>query len=168
MIAITTSSSISVKPRRDVDRIRCFGEHVAGASYDVVLVQELFLFKLGPLGSTTNFEACAAAMRRAGLPHYTNPLSSMHDDRRLGQNSGVAIFSRWPIVDEVAVHLVTSEPNNTKGMVMATVNVRVHGPYVEQFYLPLVACLGLKLLLFPGFRERSCFTGKGATRDMTL
>ena len=110
-----------------LQRLRCFADHVRTVGYDIVMVQELFLFKIGPFGTTTNFEFCAAEMQRAGLPFATDPSPSLHHERLFGQNSGVAIFSRWPITAEVSVDLATSERNNTKGFVMATVNT-LQGP----------------------------------------
>lgn len=112
-------------------RIDGFGEHVREAGYDVVLLQEVFLFKLGPFGTTANFEYAAAAMSRAGLRYYTDPLESMSPARWFGQNSGLVIFSRHPILASVSENMVTSEGNNTKGYVTATVRLGGTGPAVR-------------------------------------
>jgi hypothetical protein len=96
-------------------RLRRFGEHVRShGGYDVVCVQEVFLFTLWPFGTVSNFEQLTNEMRACGLVHHTNPLLSMGNSRWFGQNSGLVVYSRLPIVASVSHALESAEGNNTK------------------------------------------------------
>ena len=107
-------------------RLRRLAAHVAAAGCDVVCVQELFLLRLWPLADNScNFDLFAGLMAAAGLEHHTDPRGSLRPDRWLGQNSGVAIFSRHPLEACEAVDFeATAEAANTKGFVVADVRVR--------------------------------------------
>lgn len=99
-------------------RLRGLVRHIVRGRYDVVCLQELFVLKLGPLALVRHFDAFARAMADAGLPFHTDPMASM--PRVIGQNSGVVIFSRHPLLEVGGATFNTSvEFLNTKGYVYA-------------------------------------------------
>jgi endonuclease/exonuclease/phosphatase family metal-dependent hydrolase len=106
-------------------RLHLLADHIASAGYDVVAVQELFLYRLWPLADGDgNFNLFAERMANVGLIHRTDPKKSLHDDRWVGQNSGVAIFSRFEVLRTASVDFaVSAERNNTKGFVVVDVAV---------------------------------------------
>ena len=110
-------------------RLRLFAAHCAAERYDVVCVQELFLWRLWPLEGCGNFELLAALLADGGLVHHTDPSQSMRPGRWVGQNAGVAIFSRLPISNCEAIDFErTAEALNTKGFVTADVRLPCAGP----------------------------------------
>ena len=66
-------------------------QHILREQFDVVLVQEVFLLRLGPFILSGNFERFARALAKGGLIYHSNPLHTL--PQYLGQNSGCAIFS---------------------------------------------------------------------------
>lgn len=103
------------------ERLLLFAEYVRDNAVDVVLVQELFVFRLGPFYTDNNFTVFAQAMRACGLTECTDPNLSMHA-RVLGQNSGVAIFSKWPLLNSRSFDFQnTGENMNSKGFVCADI-----------------------------------------------
>lgn len=106
------------------NRLRMFAKQIAAEEQpvDIVLVQEVFVLRVGPLVFTANFRAFAEEMRSAGFAYHTDPLASI--PRWFGQNSGCAIFSRYPLQAEVSHRFIHSdEALNNKGVVAATVEV---------------------------------------------
>lgn len=102
-------------------RLRLFAEYVKDNAIDVVMVQELFLFRIGPVYTNNNFTVFAQAMGACGLTECTDPSLSMHA-RVLGQNSGVAIFSKWPLLNCRSFDFESTGENlNSKGFVCADV-----------------------------------------------
>ena len=111
-------------------RLLLFAEYVKDNAVDVVMVQELFVYRIGPFYTNNNFTVFAQAMRACGLTHCTDPSISMHA-RVLGQNSGVAIFSKWPLLNPLSFDFEsTGEIMNSKGFVCADIamahNRKVH------------------------------------------
>jgi endonuclease/exonuclease/phosphatase family metal-dependent hydrolase len=103
------------------ERLLLFSEYVKDNTVDVVVVQELFVFRMGPFYTNHNFTTFAQAMRDCGLTECTDPSLSMHA-RLLGQNSGVAIFSKWPLLNSCSFEFEsTGEPLNSKGFVCAEI-----------------------------------------------
>ena len=103
-------------------RLRCLAEEIRARDYDVVMLQELFLFRLGPLASTLAFEAFAQAMIASGYRLVADPRDSLPF---VGQNSGLAIFSKLDVEREPASRsfAVTGEKVCHKGYVHAQLKV---------------------------------------------
>lgn len=103
-------------------RLRCLAEEIRARDYDVVMLQELFLFRLGPLASTLAFEAFAQAMIASGYRLVADPRDSLPF---VGQNSGLAIFSKLDVEREPASRsfAVTGEKVCRKGYVHAQLKV---------------------------------------------
>mmetsp|Transcript_7972 Transcript_7972/g.18476 ORF Transcript_7972/g.18476 Transcript_7972/m.18476 type:complete len:349 (+) Transcript_7972:123-1169(+) len=91
--------------------------------YDVVCVQELFLFRLGPFCISDNYEQFSRGMSRLGYIHQTDPRPSLP---LLGQNNGLCIFSKLPFTSPpVSQDFATSgELVCTKGFSRATIEFR--------------------------------------------
>lgn len=101
------------------NRLRLFGEYVRESGIDVVLCQELFLAKFCFHLSTRNFDMFADEMKNAGLIYQSDPATSMHA-RFIGQNSGLAMFSKWPLHNCRSMDFEsTSETLNSKGFLCA-------------------------------------------------
>eukprot|EP00750_Incisomonas_marina_P025563 INCI5564.1.p1 GENE.INCI5564.1~~INCI5564.1.p1 ORF type:complete len:361 (+),score=45.15 INCI5564.1:256-1338(+) len=106
------------------NRLRMFAKQIAAEEQpvDIVLVQEVFVLRIGPFVFTANFRAFADEMKSAGFAYHTEPLASI--PRWFGQNSGCAIFSRLPLKAEVSHRFIHSdEALNNKGLVAAVVEV---------------------------------------------
>ena len=103
-------------------RLRCLVEAIKARDYDVVMLQELFLLRLGPLATTLTFEAFAQAMLAAGYRLVADPRDSLP---MVGQNSGLAIFSKLdPVRAPVARSFaVTGEQVCVKGYLHAELRV---------------------------------------------
>ena len=106
-------------------RLRLLAKHCAATPYDVIAVQELFLWQLWPLPiGRANFDLLARLLGEAGYRHHTDPWASLHAARWAGQNSGVAIFSRHPLETHESVKWARSaEWDTTKGFVCADVRL---------------------------------------------
>jgi endonuclease/exonuclease/phosphatase family metal-dependent hydrolase len=103
------------------ERLQLFAEYVKDNAIDVVMVQELFVFRIGPFYTSSNFAVFAEAMRACGLTECSDPRLSMHA-KVLGQNSGVAIFSKWPLLNPRSFDFEsTGERMNSKGFVCADI-----------------------------------------------
>lgn len=103
------------------DRLKSFSQYISEKGIDVVLCQELFLAKLVGL-TRHNFDCFSSEMESIGLIHRTDPNGSMQNRWLWGQNSGLAIFSRFPLHNSASFDFaVTSEWNSTKGFVCADV-----------------------------------------------
>jgi endonuclease/exonuclease/phosphatase family metal-dependent hydrolase len=102
-------------------RLDALAWQIGAAGIDVVCLQELFVLQAGPLAHAEHFIRFAEQMRALGLIHTVDPLAGM---RPLLQNSGLAIFSRFPI--ERSSHDAfpsSAEPVNAKGIMTATIRV---------------------------------------------
>ena len=97
-------------------RLRAFAHHVVNEQYDIVCVQEVFVWRLGCMVGDNNFVALRGFMMRAGLVYHSTPSAA----GVCGQNSGVAIFSRHPLVRCQCFRFEHSaEWANRKGFVVA-------------------------------------------------
>ena len=103
-------------------RLECLFEAIQAQDYDVVLVQELFLFRVGPLANTHSFEVFTRAMLGAGYHLASDPRSSLPV---IGQNNGLAIFSKLDVsVAPVSRSFVaTGESVCVKGFVHARLSL---------------------------------------------
>jgi len=121
----------ALRGRNINERLDILAEHIAEEKYDIVFIQELFIQKMWPFTSENrdNFRFFAEKLRQAGLIYRTNPEESLDDSRYVGQNAGVAIFSRWPMKDHDSQDFEkTAESMNTKGFVTTVVEVPVLEP----------------------------------------
>lgn len=114
---VGTMSPLPFRPRLDVA-----AEHAAQHGADVVVLQELFVLRLGPLVLAGAWEHMAQRMARLGLVHASDPRASL--PRFFGQNSGLAIFSRHPLHPEpgaTSLFRSSRERFNRKGVECARV-----------------------------------------------
>jgi len=111
-----------VGARDMVGRARAAAAYVREQKYDIVMVQELFEMALGPYaarGAVVEFES---QMLEAGLRHQTQTAPTR--PWIFGQNNGVVIFSRFPVVSEVhRIFAASNEHLNNKGYVIATLQL---------------------------------------------
>lgn len=110
-------------------RLDLLATHIEQQKYDVVCLQELFVWRVWPLQDKRfNFDFMVKRLSKSGYVHYTNPFESMFDNRWIGQNSGVIIFSRIPIDNvESVVFNQSAEKMNTKGFVVVDVTLPSNG-----------------------------------------
>lgn len=111
-------------------RLRGLARYIKQAStpFDVVMLQELFVMRIGPWVWSREFEFFRGEMAAAGLKYCTDPFDSMPSFgslRRLRvQNSGLVTFSRYPIVQARSYSFeTTSEMTNTKGLLLTELQV---------------------------------------------
>lgn len=107
-------------------RLSLLADHIKTVEYDVVCIQELFVWSLWPVtdfvNGRSNFDFFRERMQECGLHHCTDPMESM--GRSFGQNSGLVIFSRFPFEGDSSVDFdVTAEALNTKGFVEVLIAV---------------------------------------------
>jgi len=106
-------------------RLRAFVEHVANDRFDVVLMQEMFLGRLGPMYISTEIEDVIARMQAAGYLFWTDPTASLP---YFGQNSGLMIFSKYPIKRSVYENFSgTKEIPSQKGLIISEIEVGASG-----------------------------------------
>ena len=79
------------------ERLQTFLDFVASGSYDVVIVQELPVFALGPIRSSARAQQASSFLSKAGFKYRTSLIDGVPYLRLFGQNSGNAVFSRYPI-----------------------------------------------------------------------
>ena len=102
-------------------RLDALARHVDAADVDVVCLQELFVLQAGPVAHVEHFIRFAERMHALGLVHAVDPLSGM---RPILQNSGLALFSRYPIERWThSAFTATSEPVSSKGVMTASLRV---------------------------------------------
>ena len=103
-------------------RLDCLLNAIAQNAYDVVMVQELFLLRVGPFAITRNLEYFVARMRMMGYTLGADPRSSLPF---CGQNSGLCTFSRVDVVGKPDSHtfLKTAERICVKGFVRTDVKL---------------------------------------------
>jgi endonuclease/exonuclease/phosphatase family metal-dependent hydrolase len=105
-------------------RIDQLAHHIIEQKFDVVLIQEVFVCRLGPVILDGNFKRLAAALRHVGLEYHTDPMETL--PAVYGQNTGTVIFSRFPLLaTESHVFHKTAEGFNNKGFVAGRVAVEV-------------------------------------------
>eukprot|EP00931_Biecheleriopsis_adriatica_P122855 TRINITY_DN97901_c0_g1_i1.p1 TRINITY_DN97901_c0_g1~~TRINITY_DN97901_c0_g1_i1.p1 ORF type:complete len:334 (+),score=62.78 TRINITY_DN97901_c0_g1_i1:48-1049(+) len=80
-----------------VARLIALQEFVHQNNIDVLVTQEMFSFAFGPFVDAGEVRMFGERMGEVGLVYQTSPLASLP---LLGQNSGLAIYSRFPIVEE--------------------------------------------------------------------
>lgn len=83
-------------PRRR-KRLQAFGEFLQLHEVDIVVVQEMFVFGLGPVMDKVDAEAAADLMHNLGFIHQT---SFLHTLPKWGQSSGLVVYSKLPILRE--------------------------------------------------------------------
>mmetsp|Transcript_20101 Transcript_20101/g.28892 ORF Transcript_20101/g.28892 Transcript_20101/m.28892 type:complete len:376 (-) Transcript_20101:149-1276(-) len=98
-------------------RIDIFLENVKECSdLDVVVIQEAFLFRIGPIVLCSELSNLTKGMTKIGFSYHTNPAESLPSV--FGQNSGLIIFSRIPFKSSFSENFdCTEERVNTKGLV---------------------------------------------------
>lgn len=102
-------------------RLDALAKHIESSRVDVVCVQELFLLQAGPFVHAEYFIRFAERMRALGLVYTVDPLVNM---RPFLQNSGLAIFSRFPFERSSHVPFAQSaEPLSSKGIMTAVLRV---------------------------------------------
>ncbi|KAG8460373.1 hypothetical protein KFE25_011864 [Diacronema lutheri] len=112
-------------------RLDAIADALAGA--DIVSVQELFVLRVGPLVLRGAWARFAERMAAAGLLHRSAPDASL--PRFFGHNSGLALFSRWPLDTVRSLTFArTRERLNRKGALVAL----VHPPGAAS---PVVICV---------------------------
>ena len=103
-------------------RLRGLAEAILAQSYDFVAVQELFTVSVGLLKFRGLERGFRRLMEEAGLRHATTTALSR---KAFGQNSGLVLYSRHPIIKERFYPFeTTGEILNRKGMHVAYLNVR--------------------------------------------
>lgn len=84
-----------VRNNKDVrKRLQSFAKGVS--SSDIVLLQELFIFKIGPWEWNGNYLELTKFMREEGFIYLAN--SERTTPQFFGQNSGLLIYSKYPII----------------------------------------------------------------------
>lgn len=108
---------------RDVSRrLDAFAAWVTEQNVDILVCQELFVLSAGKLQEMSWYLRFAQRLSCAGLVHSLDDPS--HGFRPWLQNSGLAVFSRFPLVDVRHVPFpVTAEPVNSKGVCVVSVEV---------------------------------------------
>jgi endonuclease/exonuclease/phosphatase family metal-dependent hydrolase len=103
-------------------RLEVLAANIARERYDVVAVQELFHLQLGFVSVTKDFDMLADRLRGLGLVHTTD--ISVSAQPVFGQNSGLAVFSRFPFlaVSEETFSFST-ESVNRKGFLCVDIEV---------------------------------------------
>lgn len=102
-------------------RLDALARHVDAADVDVVCLQELFVLQAGPVAHVEHFIRFAERMHALGLVHAVDPLAGM---RPILQNSGLALFSRYPIERWThSAFAATAEPISSKGVMTASLRV---------------------------------------------
>ena len=101
-------------------RLKAFIQGVSSRKYDIVLVQELFVHKVGLLDRTHYAKLAVKEMKRAGFKYHT----SFYKTTPIfyGQSNGVVIFSRFPIIE--ANHVAFSDVGEhftNKGFITAKI-----------------------------------------------
>lgn len=105
-------------------RLSAIASSVRTVRADVVLVQELFLLRVSPLVTIShNFNAFTSKMRKLGLRYHTDPTLTL--PRYFGQNSGLVIYSRYPILEEASELFSphTAERLSNKGVIGAIIGI---------------------------------------------
>ena len=102
-------------------RLDLLARHLASVA-DVVVVQELFMLRLGPIVISHNVRRFVALMEDLGFPYQSDPNATLLS--WAGQNCGVMIFSRFPMV---ACHAEafrrTDEIPSSKGFVDVVIEI---------------------------------------------
>ena len=78
-------------------RLMAFREELERLQVDVVIVQEMFVFGLGPLCLQGDAEDAGQLLLQLGFVHQTSPTATRP---LLGQSSGLVVYSKYPIKKE--------------------------------------------------------------------
>ncbi len=96
-------------------RLVSFHSYLQHQKHDVMCFQELFEFRVfGLWANTASFDTTRSAVANTGLVHHTNPKLSSNF---FGQNSGLAIFSRYPIAHEYHLEFKNARFFSRKGVI---------------------------------------------------
>uniref|UniRef100_A0A7S4N9Q1 Endonuclease/exonuclease/phosphatase domain-containing protein n=1 Tax=Paramoeba aestuarina TaxID=180227 RepID=A0A7S4N9Q1_9EUKA len=117
-------------------RLRGLLKHIEEAQpkYDLVLLQELFLFQLGPFCLSNEVEEFCSKMFELGFIYQSRPTESLRGGILANilpmfpvQNSGLAIFSRYPLQSSTFEKFEdTAELLNNKGILHTQVSFHDH------------------------------------------
>jgi endonuclease/exonuclease/phosphatase family metal-dependent hydrolase len=100
-------------------RLRALATCISQADYDIICIQELFVLRIWPFVFASNFLLFSGLLRELGYSFCTDPSESLPF---YGQNSGVVIFSKYPLSNmKSEVYKHSAEPLNKKGFVCASV-----------------------------------------------
>mmetsp|Transcript_4773 Transcript_4773/g.13231 ORF Transcript_4773/g.13231 Transcript_4773/m.13231 type:complete len:426 (+) Transcript_4773:28-1305(+) len=103
-------------------RLDAVADAVETNAVDVVAAQELFLLRVGPFVFDGPYVRFRERMTSAGLVHATDPYASL--PRFFGQNSGLAVFSAFPLQRERTEPFASSaETFNSKGSVQVDLDL---------------------------------------------
>jgi endonuclease/exonuclease/phosphatase family metal-dependent hydrolase len=106
---------------RLTSRLDALARQIELSRVDIVCLQELFILRAGPIVHMEYFLRFAEQMRRIGLVYTVDPLTGM---RPALQNSGLALFSRYPIIHwSHTAFSRSSEPVNSKGIMTAIISI---------------------------------------------
>ena len=96
---------------------------VGETGFDVVCLQEVFLFKLGFLGAQQEMLLLIELMKKQGLVYHSCGVDSL--PKFIGQNAGLITFSRYPIASTRQHSFAYSaELANAKGWEFCDIDVR--------------------------------------------
>lgn len=116
------------------ERLDTFADAVA--SCDLVLIQEIFVFKMGPFEKRGNYLLLERLMLERGFAYQAS--SEQTIPKYLGQNSGLVIYSKYPIVRSKSYFYKDRslhEKINNKGYIIAELANNGHPIYVATTHL---------------------------------
>jgi len=77
------------------ERLNLFANCLEKHAYDVILLQEVFIFGFGRSGTDiTHYRTITEHMQNHGYSYHSDPFKSLASN--IGQNSGLIVFSKYP------------------------------------------------------------------------
>ena len=121
-------------------RLMAFFEELERLRVDIVIVQEMFVFGLGPWCVKSEAEAARELLLELGFRHQTCPTATQP---LLGQSSGLVVYSKYPIVREHHEAFATRRSVTAKGWLEVVIDLGLSDSnQVQHLLLPLHCCPG--------------------------
>lgn len=105
------------------ERLKCIADIIIEKDFDIICIQELFLLKIGFTTVSKHLDIFSQTLKEAGYNH-TIPTESL--PRFLGQNCGLLIFSKFPILSshsEIFDYSSLTEYPNNKGFISIDIEI---------------------------------------------
>jgi len=108
------------------ERLNAFCEYLRSEAFDIVAVQEQFVFGAGPMVLCTDADAWAEAMHSLGFIHQT---SAVGVAPIVGMSSGLVVYSKLQIVSQKHTVFKGLRPFAGKGWLEVEVELPEGGPH---------------------------------------
>eukprot|EP01091_Cochliopodium_minus_P004517 TRINITY_DN14408_c0_g1_i1.p1 TRINITY_DN14408_c0_g1~~TRINITY_DN14408_c0_g1_i1.p1 ORF type:complete len:322 (+),score=92.56 TRINITY_DN14408_c0_g1_i1:91-1056(+) len=110
------------------ERLESILKKIGEGDYDVLMIQELWLLRIGPFAQQMYVDMFMTGIRKLGYIHHSHPYGKDNIERRIGftigNNSGLLIASKYPILESNYENFNSGkELLNFKGFLRSTISI---------------------------------------------